>query len=34
MKYTSQYCFDKTVDGKMSSYGDCCFPNCAKSCWI
>jgi len=24
--YTSQHCCDKTVDGKMALYRDCCFP--------
>jgi len=34
MKYTSQLCCDKTMDGKMALYHKCCFPNCAKSWWI
>jgi len=25
MKYTSQHCCDKTVDGKMAWYRECCF---------
>jgi len=33
MKYTSQNSFDKTVDGKMALYRECCFPNCTKSWW-
>ena len=31
MKYTSQQCYNKTVDGKMAFYRECCFPNCPKS---
>jgi len=30
MKYTSQHCCDKTVDGKMALYRECCFLNCSK----
>jgi len=25
MKYTSQHCCDKTMDGKMTLYCECCF---------
>jgi len=28
MKYTSQHCCDKTMDGKMALYRKCCFPIC------
>jgi len=31
MKYTSRHCCDKTMDGKMALYRECCFPNCSKS---
>jgi len=31
MKYTSQHFCDKTMDGKMALYRECCFPNCTKS---
>jgi len=31
MKYTSQHCCDKTMDGKMALYRECYFPNCSKS---
>jgi len=34
MKYTSQHRCDKTTEGKMSSYRQCCFPNCTKLWWI
>jgi len=34
MKYTSQHCCDKTMDGKMTLYRECCFPNCTKLWWI
>ena len=33
MKYTSQHCCDKTMDGQMALYRECCFPNCTKSWW-
>jgi len=33
MKYTSQHCCDKTMDGKMVFYRECCFPNRTKSWW-
>ena len=26
-------CCDKTMDGKMALYRECCFPNCTKSWW-
>jgi len=32
--YTSQPCCEKTMDGKMALYRECCFPNCTKSWWI
>ena len=28
MKNTSQHCCDKTMDGKMALYRECCFPDC------
>jgi len=31
MTYTSQHCCDKTMDGKMALYRECCFPDCKKS---
>ena len=31
MTYTSRYCCDKTMDGKMALYRECYFLNCAKS---
>jgi len=31
MKYASQHCFDKAIDGKMTLYRKCCFSNCIKS---
>jgi len=31
--YTSQHCYDKTLDGKTALYRECCFPNCTKSWW-
>jgi len=34
MKYTSQHCCNKTMDGKMALYRECCFPNYTKSWWI
>jgi len=30
MMYTSQHCYDKTMDGKMALYRECCFPDCKK----
>jgi len=27
MKHTSQHCYDKTADGKMTLFRECCFPN-------
>ena len=33
MKYTSQDCCDKTMDGQIALYHECCFPNCRKSWW-
>jgi len=33
MKHTSQHCCDKTMDGKMALYRECCFTNCTKSWW-
>jgi len=34
MKYTSQHCCDKTMDGKMALNCEYCFSNCTKSWWI
>jgi len=34
MKSTSQYCCDKTLDGKIALHRECCFSNCTKSWWI
>jgi len=34
MVYTSQHCCDKTMDGQMAFYRECCFPNCTKLWWI
>jgi len=31
MKYTSQHCYDNTMDGKMALYRKGCFPNGTKS---
>jgi len=31
MKYASQHFCDKTMDGKMALYCECCFPNCTQS---
>jgi len=28
MKYTPQYYFDKAIEGNMTLYRICCFPNC------
>jgi len=28
MKNTSQHCCDKTMDGKMALYRECCFQDC------
>jgi len=30
MKYTPQHCWDKTMDGKMTIYRECCFPSLYK----
>jgi len=30
MKCTSQHCCDKTIDSKMASYRESCFPNCSN----
>jgi len=32
--YTSQHSCDKTMDGKMALYRECCFPNCTNLWWI
>ena len=32
--HASQQSCDKTVDGKMALYRECCFPNCTKSRWL
>jgi len=30
MKYSSQHCCDKTMDGKVALYREWCSPNCTK----
>jgi len=32
-RHCSQHCCDKTMDGKMALYRECCFPNCKISWW-
>jgi len=34
MKYASQHCCDKTMDGKMALNREYCFASYTKSWWI